>query len=530
MPARLRVLVFFPLPLLALYSAAALRAARGPFWLASNFDPEYAYLLNGLSLSQGFGIHFVDHPGVPLTLLMAALIRLAGVLYVGRSVDALVLESPESFLSTAHWCLLVTYVMVLSWAGYRGAKATGSMGFGLLWQTTPLLSGTALAALARVSPETVLMLLSLGLTVVFFEYSHPAVDDSRGESLSFCMGALVGVGGATKVTFAPWILPPLLLLRSRDHLVRFVLGIALSGLLAGVLLGARIEYMLKWFAYLLLASGRYGQGPWTVVRASALPANLSRLARGEYVLALTLAFLATSWIVALRSRRDAKLRGALAAGILAQFLLAAKHPAQHYLIPAIGAAGFGLAVLWLQRSDFGRAGPHRKAASSAVVALFAAVVVVLRVASLPSVARRLAVASSEMLRVSEGADRLGQSCRLIRYYRSSAPAFALHFGDTWVNRRFSRELRQLYPTYWEYDVFNHLYRDSAGTVVPEKSALGEPCVVFQGEPLRRDVASRSSQPGMRDLFKGRNETVYQVTEASMPGVGAGPAGAETRGP
>jgi hypothetical protein len=530
MLARLRCFLLLLLPLSLLLSAAALRAARGPFWLATNFDPEYAYLLNGLSLIQGFGIHFVDHPGVPLTLFMAVLIRLAGGPCSGSGLQKLVLENPESFLSIAHWCLLVAYVMVLSWVGYRGARATRSLGFGLLWQTTPLLSGTALAALSRVAPETVLMLLSLALTLALFEYYHSEVGEPLGGSLASCLGVIVGIGVATKITFAPWILPPLLLLRSRSHRIRFVLGLAVSALLAALFLGTRLEYMLKWFGYLLLASGRYGQGPWTVVQPSALPSNLLQLAKGEYVLALILASLSVSWIVALRRGRDANLGGALAAGIVVQFLLAAKHPAQHYLIPAIGTAGFGIAVLLRREGEVKRAALLPRRLSSALVMCFVLVVPGLRAASVPSMVHSLAGASSEMLSVSERANRLGEGCRLIRYYRSSAPAFALHFGNTWANSRFSDNLRKLYPTYWEYDVFNHLYRDPAGIVVPEKTALAAPCVLLQGEPLREDLAVRSPEIRMRDLLQGQHETIYQVTGASSVATRGGRVGSPSRQP
>lgn len=42
-----------------------LKEARGPYFYNFNDDPEYAYLLNALNLTQGIPPHHVDHPGTP---------------------------------------------------------------------------------------------------------------------------------------------------------------------------------------------------------------------------------------------------------------------------------------------------------------------------------------------------------------------------------------------------------------------------------------------------------------------------------
>lgn len=48
----------------------------GPFFLAANVDPDYAYLFNGLNIAVGEAPEHTDHPGTPLQLLGAAWIRL----------------------------------------------------------------------------------------------------------------------------------------------------------------------------------------------------------------------------------------------------------------------------------------------------------------------------------------------------------------------------------------------------------------------------------------------------------------------
>lgn len=49
---------------------------RGPFWLGTNFDPAYTYLLNSLRLAGLQPPKHVDHPGTTVHSVGAVLLRL----------------------------------------------------------------------------------------------------------------------------------------------------------------------------------------------------------------------------------------------------------------------------------------------------------------------------------------------------------------------------------------------------------------------------------------------------------------------
>lgn len=75
-----------------------LREHATPFYL-HNADPEYCYFFNALNILQGKSPGHVDHPGTPLQMLGALVIRLASILTNdGHSSDSLVsnaLDFPE---------------------------------------------------------------------------------------------------------------------------------------------------------------------------------------------------------------------------------------------------------------------------------------------------------------------------------------------------------------------------------------------------------------------------------------------------
>ena len=62
---RLERIVLCAAAVALLATAAWMRTARGPAWLAFNFDPTYAYLLNSLTILKGYPPFLIHHPGMP---------------------------------------------------------------------------------------------------------------------------------------------------------------------------------------------------------------------------------------------------------------------------------------------------------------------------------------------------------------------------------------------------------------------------------------------------------------------------------
>ena len=62
-------------PLIALIGIRDLTEKKGPLWLSPNLDPSYVYFLNSLLILHGQPPAHIDHPGTPVQLIGAAVLR-----------------------------------------------------------------------------------------------------------------------------------------------------------------------------------------------------------------------------------------------------------------------------------------------------------------------------------------------------------------------------------------------------------------------------------------------------------------------
>src|SRR6185436_1662443 len=130
LPRPLKLVALGLAPVLYVAAGLVLKASRGPYWLGTNADPEYAYLFNALSIAGGHAPYHVDHPGTPLQMLGAVVLR---AIALASGCDALVpdvIARPETYLTA------------------------------LLVQASPRLFLATSVELSRVRPEPLLIALS----------------------------------------------------------------------------------------------------------------------------------------------------------------------------------------------------------------------------------------------------------------------------------------------------------------------------------------------------------------------------------
>src|SRR6185436_19337927 len=65
----------FVAPLLLTLTFLLIRTLTGPFYLGTNYDPDYAYLFNSLNLAVFHPPRHIDHPGTPVQLVGALVLR-----------------------------------------------------------------------------------------------------------------------------------------------------------------------------------------------------------------------------------------------------------------------------------------------------------------------------------------------------------------------------------------------------------------------------------------------------------------------
>lgn len=342
----------------------ALLAALSAFWLlfhlaapgtrfrAWNVDPELTYLFAALAALRGAPYAYVEHPGMPLTLTGAALLRVARALgaWPGDAGSA-VLARPEPFFVGVHallglGCLLCVVLVA------RGARLGPGPG-------AAVLAAACAASFFAVQPHAFFW------TVY---WSHNALAFPLGAALLALMGRavregalpsapaslLLGLGAGTlaasQLYFAAWVAGaaalPLAVALLGGQAWRRAAAAAAAALAGGLLafaawtLPMRASYprLIGFVRALVTHQGLYGAGPAGVVSASGWAVNLMGLLASApalfALLALLGALVAAGWARAGAGARALALVLLMQAGLL--LLAFGKHPSPFYL-PALAA-------------------------------------------------------------------------------------------------------------------------------------------------------------------------------------------------
>ena len=469
------------LPALFVVGLFAARAASLPFWQAFNLDPDYYYLLNGLRIVEGLAPTDVSHPGTPVQVLIAVVIRaLHPLAPTGAVVDA-VLAAPEAHLvaaTTVIYLLVGAALWVLGWQ----ARAWGGLAAGLLAQTAPFVQAIILKMALHPKPEPFLVIAAAGLMAAAFAAARK---DGRKDGPALWAGIAMGFGVASKIHFvALGVLPLVLLDRRRVALYLAACVVSLLVFVAPML--PSLHIWLDWMHRVILGAGAYGDGPQTVIDPHRYPHAVLRLfsARWLYTGSFIASLLLLAGYVRLRRRSllpaDPAVR-LLIGTLLAQFttvLLVAKQPAPHYMIPALLLTGPQLAVLWRMSGAFFPAGTHRRG-----WAVLAAVVAVAGGAGTVHQVRELA----RWTRTTQAFPMARfDGCAKVFYDAASAPSFAFQRGDMNAQARYSPKLAKLFPAdEYTWFIFDHTWWKHGLMQWNRPVKLDDlltryPCVVFRG--------------------------------------------------
>jgi len=468
-----------------------LRAVRGPAWLAFNLDPDYAYLFNSLLILKGFVPFMVEHPGVPLEMLGAVVMRTLFVATGHGAIDADMIARPEAYITAIHAASLTLSALLVFVTGVILMRRT-SMSCTLFVQMAPLASVPLLAELAVVRPEVLLVGTTVALAGAVVLYIEAPERHARFAVQS---GILIGVSLALKFTALPWLIGPLLLLptwRTR----RVFAGAAAAAFLGGVIVALRkLPYMARWTLGLALQSVDYSGGPAAVTTQPRLLPSLVSLLGGEPIIAIVMAAGLVTWFVWRRApqaseRIACRALGAMCAIQIAQFLMVAKHPQAHYLVPAISTIGVSLCAM----TQFWRPRLPRGAQTAAAVLALAAIA--LQSTSLRAQARGLESdrRQEEAMAATAEATARARNCVTIYRYTASAPAYALQFGNLWSRwsgLRVGKALAARYPAVL-FDKGDLEIRTFDWEPVDLPALLHDrPCVLMEGTDDSLPAASRA---------------------------------------
>jgi hypothetical protein len=484
---------------------------HGAYFLRNNFDPDYNYLLNSLSVLYLRTPGHTDHPGTTLQILGAAILLLKwlGISLVGhrQTLADSVLAHPEEYLRTINVVLNVLIAATLYWSAWCIYRLSNSLFAAALLQVTVLVYLQTFLALFRVSPEPLLLAVGLALMAPLAPMVIRRDGTNANENrLAVAAGALFGFGLITKITFAPWA-AVILLFPKRSLKTRFVAAAATAILLLLLPVTARLPDMATWFTSLLFHAGHYGTGRIGIPEAHTLVANFVSLWQVEPPLFLFLALYAATLLLLRLFRpqgtpltdKPQLLLLAACIAIIAGIIMVVKHPAYHYLLPVLVLTAFVNSGLWAVL-------PHSELSGTAVRGLsLAALVMFIGIGLFHnwfSLWWWVGAARTDRQNIAE-LDALEErlpGCQIIGSFRSSLEPYALSFANFYSAGVHGGALEKLYPGTINYDPFHYHFGSFAfgekDQDVKRLVSNGQ-CVLLESTPL--DAGALKQFDGIRLL-------------------------------
>ena len=518
------------IPALAVIASAVVKDAAGPCWFGDRNDPDYAYLLNSVNIAEGRAPRHTDHPGTTVQELGAGVLLAQGVLSGGpASVTDRVLDNPESALSAIRVVLVAMVFGALTWFGLAALRFTGSVWCGLAAQALPLASFTVLVSLHRVTPEPLLLAISLALGAVML--GGLSRDGAVGTRYGVGSAVVSALGLATKVTFVPVLLVPVGLLwrgGGRGWRLRglFVLTFAVSLVLALTPVLGQWKRVLGWMLYLSKTSGSYVEGFHPVAfDVGSYARTLLALASAEpvSVVCAVSGLAVAAWCLGRRGWKglDARARSlvvslvAVSVAEVLQFLMVARHPEPRYLIPGIGLCGVSFCLMSaLVRAN----GPKWSGRTGAGVAAVAVVIAVLWTAQQLQTGLHMIRADTSGRRVvAAAADAaIKNGGIVISTYGASSPAGALYLGNDWAGNGYTEAIARRHPGEAQLDIWQRLFR--RGNVLVQLDDVmawaRQGRLYFQGAPHMRPAGFQYRALTPEDA--AAPEVLYKVSTSGGP--------------
>lgn len=225
-----KMLLLIIFPLIILLCAIKLRLASGPFWLGINNDPSYVYLINFLNVLNNVSPSHTDHPGTTLQLLGAIVIKFIHFKASFQDILTAVINDSEFYLIRIYYVLLISYIASLIAVGLYAFSRTENILFSLLIQCVALLYLDTpsynthfyiMPIIANVFPEMLLITI-LNLYIILILKLYFDKQETGEKFTSLLLGVVCSFGIVTKITFAPLIILPIILLPGLKCKLRFI--------------------------------------------------------------------------------------------------------------------------------------------------------------------------------------------------------------------------------------------------------------------------------------------------------------------
>jgi hypothetical protein len=478
-------LIILALPCINLIMVLILRNHAGPFWMWSNLDPDYFYVLDSLNMINLNWPGVYHHPGTPVQLFGAIIIRIAHPLTSSIELTQLVLQNPEYYLGLIHASLVVLNTLAMAFSGVCAYLAFGGYLAALFVQVGPFVSKLCIKWMTHVAPEPMLISVVLVLGGIALLALRKGQLEHNKIHYAALFGLIAGFGMAVKITSIGIYFLPIFILFNYRCLTTYALTTVLAAFIFTLPAIGNYGDFIAHIQNIAIGNPELGTPKKPFIIASEYLHQLKRMSsRPVFILVLFFGLMTIGYFLAhnkfsyKKMPNIIKLIAGLCLADVVQVLIVAKQPTGHYMIPILTLSTLGIALLyqaWLEyRISVGASNQYFQ---TLFVLLFIGLFVTQTVAGAKlshEFKHRVSIASNYD-------DTRFNQCARIYFWAAAAPSYALQLGDDTVRHNFTRQLSQTRPKndFW-YEIIRKEFRGWEGPRDVKEIAATYPCIYIRG--------------------------------------------------
>ncbi|MDQ1351724.1 MAG: hypothetical protein QG657_2029 [Acidobacteriota bacterium] len=513
-----------------------------------NTDPDYAYLLSAVDLSNLGISKMVLHPGTTFQVLAHLVMRTAYFLNpgAGENFQVSVLKNPVFYLTVLQGTFALLNIILVLALGIVTYRVTKRLYAGLLMQFTPFFSVQLLIfGFRKVTADILLISVSLVLTMVLVKWLHeeqesvgrpvggpPSLTKRGIYKYAIFLGVISGFALATKVTFLVVLVVPIMMLPSIRS--RFIY---LASTVAGVFIftlpiASQYPILYRFIAQIFTHKGIYGHGAPAVIDLGEYVSNLEKLAAENLpfllLLIVGIIFLITIYIKYINGRSQntgdsifislsARMLPAILISQILGILVVARHFKSKYLLPVLCLSPVLLYLPGLFKQKAGTDKTHPVFSRKWVNVAVSCFIVFSLGYTLYGLNQFHYIQSLRLKEAAAIKQKLTGEYKdhcIIYYYNAPSEIFGLEFGHQWTPA-FRKALLEIYGDHYFY---NHNARTfyswkGGGISLEELKTQYHGRIILFGNPfpqLREKQNIRLPDFPLKDVFGGTYYTLYVV--------------------
>ncbi len=489
-------------------------------------DPEYAYLMNGINIGMLKPVGHTDNPGTTVQMYSAVVLRFAYQIQPDKieGFQKYMLRNGDRYIELERKGLIVINSLVMMLLGMISWLMLRNVWLSLLLQLMPFTSANLTEhVFTKVSPEPVLLMATAALILLVLRFYSREEKDDKKYALYFAL--VVGFGLATKATFLPLILIPLILLRGKILRKKFLLLTIPFFVLFTLPALPQYPHMAKWFLLLTAHTGTYGEGGLGVISPMKYFNDLVLICINNPILSITLlvsaliivaSFFKSTFKSDLENNQVFRIITALSAAQLAGLLMVAKHyHSNHYLIPELCL----MAINWIFIFFYLKEKlplKFRKAFAlfPLLLLLIVSTLVILNRNCLQKANQGYINSNQDFTRMKNLLNTEYKDYTLAYYYPTSINSYsALRWGNVYSLFNHTEALKTLYPEGYFFDTrtnYFSLWETPVAGVTMSKIAQGKLLII--GGPFDETEKLKIEQSGLKltRVYLGITQIIYKV--------------------